>query len=128
VAIRESQLDDMVLTALTGELITPERLPALLTEARKHQRANSAANIQRRAALRTRIKNLEQQIDRLYGALREGTVTDTASFRAQLSQVEREREEAVAHLSRMTPTFQSSGRHYQTNSSNTRRHPATPPP
>jgi len=51
--------------------------------------------------LRKRIKDLEQQIDRLYGALREGTVTDSRSFRAQLSEVEREREEAVAHLSRI---------------------------
>src|SRR5579864_1402226 len=101
VAIRESQLDDMVLTALSGQLITPERLPALLSEARKHQRANSSANIQRRAALRNRFKNLEQQIDRLYGALREGTVTDTSSFRAQLAEVEREREEATSHLSRI---------------------------
>jgi len=82
-------------------LITPERLPVLLFEARKHQRTTSSGNVQRRAALRKRIKDLEQQIDRLYGALREGTVTDTASFRAQLSQVEREREEAVAHLSRI---------------------------
>ena len=101
VAIREQQLDDMVLTALAGQLITPERLPVLLFEARKHQRATSSVNIERRAALRKRIKDLEQQIDRLYGALREGTVTDSRSFRAQLSEVEREREEAVAHLSRI---------------------------
>src|SRR5438132_975379 len=82
VAIREQQLDDMVLTALAGQLITPERLPELLSHARKHQRATSSGNIQRRVALRNRIKNLEQQIDRLYGALREGLVTDSSSFRA----------------------------------------------
>jgi hypothetical protein len=35
----------MVLTALSGQLITPERLPEVLSHARKHQRANSAANI-----------------------------------------------------------------------------------
>jgi len=45
VAIRESQLDDMVLTALAGQLMTPERLPVLLSEARKHQRATSSVNI-----------------------------------------------------------------------------------
>jgi hypothetical protein len=101
VAIRESELDDMVLTALADQLITPERLPAILTEARKHQRTTSSANIQRRAALKNRIKDREQQIDRLYRALREGTVTDTQSFRSQLSEVEREREEAAAHLSRI---------------------------
>ena len=87
VAIRESQLDDMVLTAIAGQLINPDRLPVLLSEARKHQRANSAANIQRRDALKKRMRDLETQIDRLYRALREGTVTDTGSFRAQLSDV-----------------------------------------
>src|SRR5438477_3059145 len=55
----------MVLTALAGQLMTPERLPVLLSEARKHQRATSSVNIERRAALRKRIKDLEQQIDRL---------------------------------------------------------------
>ncbi len=76
----------MVLTALAGQLMMPERLPVLLSKARTHQRATSSVNIERRAALRKRIKDLEQQIDRLYGALRGGTVTDTASFRAQLSE------------------------------------------
>src|SRR5437588_10376220 len=52
VAIREQQLDDMVLTALTGELITPERLPSLLAEACKHQHANSAAATHKRDALK----------------------------------------------------------------------------
>ncbi len=116
VAIREQQLDDMVLTALAEQLITPERLPVLLCEARKHQRATSNVNIERRAALRRRIKDLEQQIDRLYGALREGTVTDTQSFRAQLAQVERERGEAAAHLSRIdsdVPEFRQTLSHQQ---------------
>jgi DNA invertase Pin-like site-specific DNA recombinase len=115
-AIREDQLDDMVLTALAGQLMTPERLPELLAHARKHQRANSSANIQRRAALRKRIKDLEQQIDRLYHALREGMVTDTGSFRAQLAAVEREREEAAAHLSRIdsdVPEFRQTLSHQQ---------------
>jgi len=116
VAIRESQLDDMVLSALTGELITPERLPALLSEARKHQRANSSANIQRRETLKKRIKDTQTQIDRLYGALREGLVTDSASFRAQLSGVEQARAEAAAHLSRIdsdVPEFRQTLSHQQ---------------
>ena len=101
VAIREQQLDDMVLTALTGELITPERLPMLLAEARKHQRANSSATMQRREALRKRMRDLEVQTDRLYRALREGLVTESNSFRAQLADVERDREECAAHLARI---------------------------
>ena len=116
VAIRESQLDDMVLTALTGELITPERLPMLLVEARKHQRANSAATMQRREALKKRMRDLQTQIDRLYHALREGLVTDSNSFRGQLAEVEREREECAGHLARIdsdVPEFRQTLSHQQ---------------
>src|SRR5215472_3404538 len=101
VAIRESQLDDMVLTALSERLLTPERLPVLLHEARKHQRAMTSSNLQRRSALHKRSKELETQANRLYTALREGLVSDTGLFRAQLSAIEREREECIQHLSRI---------------------------
>jgi len=106
-----------------GQLITPERLPVLLFEAPQAPTHDVKRQRPEAAALRKRIKDLEQQIDRLYGALREGTVTDTASFRAQLSQVEREREEAVAHLSGSDSDIPESGRHYQTN-----RQQHSPPP
>jgi len=101
VAVPESQLDDQVLTALSGQLMTPERLPVLLQEARKHQRAMTSGNLQRRSALRKRLKELETQGDRLYAALREGLVSDTGLFRGQLAAIEREREECIQHLSRL---------------------------
>ena len=128
VAIRESQLDDMVLNALTGELVTPERLPALLYEARKHQRANSSANVHRREALRKRMKDLETQTDRLYRALREGLVTDSQAFRAQLAEVEREREAcrrpSLPHRLRRSRVPADA---IQATGHNTRHHPPTPP-
>jgi site-specific DNA recombinase len=101
VAIPEALLDDQVLTALSGQLMTPERLPVLLQEARKHQRATTTGNLQRRSALRKRLKELDTQADRLYAALREGLVSDTALFRSQMSAIEREREECIRHLSRL---------------------------
>ncbi|HEY1613372.1 MAG TPA: recombinase family protein [Rhizomicrobium sp.] len=100
-AIPEGQLDELVLTALSGQLMTPERLPLLLQEARKHQRAMTSGNLQRRAALKKRIKELDTQAARFFAALREGIVTDTGMFRSQLGAIERERDECIHHLSRL---------------------------
>jgi site-specific DNA recombinase len=100
-AIPEQQLDELVLTALSGQLMTPERLPVLLQEARKHQRAMTSGNLQRRAALKKRMKELDAQAGRFYGALRDGVVTDTGLFRSQLGAIEHERDECIHHLSRL---------------------------
>ncbi len=100
-AIRESELDDVVLTALSETLLTPERLPVLLQEARKHQRALASGNLQRRSALRKRLKELEAQANRLYAALRQGVVPHSDLFQAQISDIERERGECIRHLSRI---------------------------
>jgi len=84
VAIREQQLDDMVLTALGGSVDNARTAASASLRSAQAPRTTSSGNVQRRAALRNASKDLEQQIDRLYGALREGTVTDSRSFRAQL--------------------------------------------
>ena len=40
----------------------------------------------RRAALRKELKDIEAQIDRLYTAIAEGTITDTTMLRGKLDQ------------------------------------------
>ena len=101
VAIRKSHLDEMILTALSGSLFTPERLPVLLQEAREHQRPTSN-NIQLRlSALRKRLRELEAEANRMYAALWQGMVPNSDLFQAQLRDVERDRADCIRHLSRM---------------------------
>ena len=101
IAVPESELDGLVIGALADELMTPARLPQLLREAQKHRRATTNGVIQRRSSLRKRRKELEMQAARLYAALAEGTVADTALFRAKLASIESEREQCIQLLSRL---------------------------
>ena len=100
-SIPEGQLDRLVMGALADRLLTPARLSELLQKAQAHRRSTQSGNLQRRAELRKRLKSAETQIDRLYRALAEGTVDDTASFRTNLNRIEAEREECIGLLSQL---------------------------
>jgi DNA invertase Pin-like site-specific DNA recombinase len=101
IAVPEGQLDDLVLSALADELLTPQRLPALLRDAHKHHRDMESGNIQRRSQLRKRIKELETQIGRMHDFIAVGTESITPLFRAKLIAIEAEREECIQLLSRI---------------------------
>ncbi|MGH6890346.1 MAG: hypothetical protein ACREHF_14315 [Rhizomicrobium sp.] len=101
IAIPERELDGLVISALADKLLTPERLPQLLREAQKHQNATASGNLQRRSEPRKRLKDLETQANRLLTALAEGTVADSALFRAKLASIESEREQCIQLLSRL---------------------------
>ena len=107
IAIPERDLDQLVVSALADKLLTPDRLPQLLREAQRRQHAMASGNLHRRSAMRKRLKELDTQANRLLTAL-EGTVGDTALFRAKLSAIESEREQCIQLLSRIdteTPRF-----------------------
>src|SRR5215469_5319705 len=108
IAIPERDLDQLVVSALAEKLLTPDRLPQLLREAQKHQNAMASGNLHRRSAMRKRVKELDAQINRLFSALAQGTVSNSALFRAKLADLESEREQCIQLLSRIdteTPRF-----------------------
>ncbi|HEX3675199.1 MAG TPA: recombinase zinc beta ribbon domain-containing protein [Rhizomicrobium sp.] len=99
IAIPEAQLNGLVVAALADQLLTPDRLPTLLREAHKHRRSLASGDLQRRSALNRQMRDTTTQIGRLYGALAEGTVSDTSLFRESLHGLEAKRDESIRLLS-----------------------------
>jgi len=110
IAIPEPELDRLVLGALTDHLLTPERLPQLLRDAYRHRRTVSADNLQRQSALKKRLAETELKIGRLYAAVEEGALTDTALLRFRLQELEKHRDETL-RLLRMLNTDLPALRH-----------------
>lgn len=98
ISIPERQLDDLVITALTDQLLTPDRLTTLLREATRHRKARASGNQARRAALKKELKNIEGQIERLLTAVAEGTVSETSILRQKLDGLNGRREECIRLL------------------------------
>ena len=99
ISVPEGELNGLVLGALAGHLLVPERLTLLLREVQKQRRALASGDAQQRRALSRQVKETERQIKNLYAALADGTVSDTALFRETLQASEAKREEAVQLLS-----------------------------
>ncbi len=98
VTVSMPQFDKLVIAALAERLLTPERLTNLLAEAHRHRRAIASNGAQRRTALRKQLTDTGKQLQRLYTALAEGTVTDTASFREMVEGLEARRDQTVRLL------------------------------
>jgi site-specific DNA recombinase len=103
VAIPEGKLDTLVITGLADQLLTPDRLTTLLREANAHRKASTSGNQAKSAALKKELKNIEGQIDRLYGAIAEGIVSDTALLRQKLDGLNGRRDECLGLLESLTP-------------------------
>lgn len=88
-----AELDSLVIGALTDQLMTPDRLTSLLREVQRHRREIASDNVHRRTTLRKQLRETEAQLQRLYAALGEGLVTDTASFQRSLQALEAKRTE-----------------------------------
>ncbi len=99
VRIPMAQFDALVIGALADQLLTPDRLTTLLREAHRHRKAVTSGTAGRQATLQKQLRESDKRLQRLYTALAEGTVSDTASFRRTVSAVETEREEISRHLS-----------------------------
>ena len=98
IAVREAQLDTLVVSALADQLMTPDRLTTLLREAIRHRRASASDNLARQSALRKELKSIEAQIDRLYVAVAEGAVPDTTLLRKKLDDLGGRRDECLRLL------------------------------
>ena len=97
-AVGSAMKDHPVLGAsgLADQLLTPDRLANLLKEAIRYRRAQSSGMAARRTALRKELKDIEAQIDRLYTAIAEGTITDTTMLRGKLDQLNARLDECLA--------------------------------
>ena len=88
-------LDSLVLSSLEHRILAPERLETLLTALLDRVRDKDKDQAARAKDLRKKLSAAESKIERLYAALAEGTVNDTALFRASLKRLEDEREETL---------------------------------
>lgn len=73
VAERGNQL---VLDALAGQLLTPDRFVLLLREVQKHRRATASGNVHRGAVLPRQLKETGKRLQNLYAARAEGLVPE----------------------------------------------------
>jgi len=95
VAVPEAELNRLVITALADQLLTPDRLTILLREAIRHRRAIASGNATRRSALRSGLKSIETQIDRLLSAVAEGTIPDVSALRKKMDDLNGRRDECL---------------------------------
>ena len=97
IAVREDELNALVLGALADQLLNPERLPTLIREALSHRRQTATQNRTRKSALKKQIRETSGKIDRLIAAVADGALPDLKPVRAQIDELTRQRDE-VAHL------------------------------
>jgi site-specific DNA recombinase len=95
IAVPESQLDRLVISALANRLLTPERLTILLREAIRHRGTIASGHAAQRSVLRNDLKSIETQIDRLLTAVAEGTIPDASSLRKKMDDLNGRRDESL---------------------------------
>lgn len=98
IAVREDELDKLVIGALADKLLTPERLPALVREALRHRHKTASQTRGRKAALQKQLNEADAQISRLVTAVAEGTLPDTVQVRAKADDLGRQRDECARLL------------------------------
>ncbi len=95
-------LDDLVIGNLEQQILAPERLEVLLSALVARARNRTHDDAERAQQLRKALSGIEGKIERLYGALAEGTVKDTDLFRKSLSWLEAERDETLRLISSLS--------------------------
>lgn len=94
-SIPMTDLDNLVLGEVEQKILAPERLEVLLSALIARAKTRTHDDAAKAQQLRKALAVTEGKIERLYGALAEGTVKDTDLFRKSLARVEAEREEAL---------------------------------
>jgi site-specific DNA recombinase len=97
IAVREDELNALVLGALADRLLSPERLPTLIREALGHRHKAATQNRMRKSALEKQVRETSAKIDRLIAAVAGGDLPDMKPVRAQIDELTRHRDEG-AHL------------------------------
>ena len=92
IAVREDELDRLVVGALADKLLTPERLPGLVREALRHRNRLSQSRA-RKSALQKQLRETDTQIGRLIAAVADGTLPDASLVRVKIDEFTRQRNE-----------------------------------
>ena len=98
VSVPETQLDELVLSALASQLLTPARLTKLLNAAICHRRKTSSESRTRKAALEKQRKEIDGQIDRLITAVADGSFPDMTQIRVRIDELTARRDECTRLL------------------------------
>lgn len=80
-------LDSLIVDNLEARILAPQRLKTLLRGLLDRARNKTEVNAAKAKELRKKLRETEGKIERLYGALADGTVGDTAMFRRSLNNV-----------------------------------------
>lgn len=88
-------LDGLVLGQIEKKILAPERLETLLSALIGRAKSRGRDDAARAQQLRKALSGTKARIERLYGALAEGTVKDTDLFRKSLARLDAERDETL---------------------------------
>ena len=91
-------LDQLVLDNLEERVLAPDRLEILFRASIARLREKAADGAAKAEESRKKLKTVELRLERLYSALADCTVNDTAMFRRSLAQLENEREDLIRHV------------------------------
>lgn len=94
IAVREDELDALVLGALTERLLLPERLPGLIHDALRHRHQSASQNRTRKSALEKQLKETNAKIARLIAAVADGDLPDMKQVRGQIDEMSRQQDES----------------------------------
>ena len=98
VAVREDELNALVLGALTDRLLTPERLPGLIRDALRHRYKSASQTRTRKSALEKQLKETNAKIGRLITAVADGDLPEMKQVRGQIDEMSRQRDESTRLL------------------------------
>lgn len=97
--IPEAKLNDIVTDAVAERVLAPERLKPLLSETLQHSKANNQSVLSDLKTLRREVRDIETKIERLFDALTDGLVSDSAAFKAQLAKLQNRKDEVIRLIS-----------------------------
>jgi site-specific DNA recombinase len=98
VAVREDELNALVLGALAGRLLTPERLPGLIRDTLRHRHKSASQTRTRKLALEKQLKETNAKIGRLITAVADGSFPEMKQVRDQIDEMTRQRDESARLL------------------------------
>lgn len=95
IRVPEGQLDERVLSAVSGYLFVPERVKMLVQQASRLAKERSGGASEDLKSLRRELRAIDAKVDRLFDALTDGTISDSKGFRDHLAKLEARRDELI---------------------------------
>lgn len=94
-SMREERLDEAVMSALTGQLLTPERTRKIVAAVAEKRASTAQDNNHVLRQLRGNLAHANKRIRNLLDAVAEGLAGDTELFREKLSEAEKDRNDLI---------------------------------